>query len=787
MTDDQREAIGGLHELGARFVAQKDKQAYESDWNGRKGRERPTLEQALAMDRPGLVPGSIGAVVIDIDEEGYAREVRELFYGQVFHEQQSSPETHPYKVHFYLKAPLDHDGDIKGGHFCIQGKKVGDIRATWGMVRVRDYAELLHYYNEFYDACDPIDLELLNGCRPLPTEPVRPPKPKPAHAKYSAEQVAAVVKNFAGDRDLKEEATGWRLGTRGSVSVTDEGDFYDHEAERGGGLADFVRASVGCTLPEALSKIDSLLGLNILAMPRASIPPVPIRADQASKDQHARDWQKWLDLEEVEPVLPKPRRSLWLPPREPDEELVRRIDDKTQTGHLYKDRDALRYLRSKVIVDGVHFRASAMDVEGDEVTTVVPRWFAWNEKERRWHPSTKEEVALWAMEMLDGHMYRLDPKSGPVKDDKKNGQIGYARQIVAMMAGTYPWRTPATAWDQLYLHIAHPDGSVTDLCTGIRRKQEADDLLRGCTGVVPAKTVRKNSPLLKWLKVNFPDPMVRECFLYHLSLCLAGYQFLDRMLFIEGAGGIGKTSVGEMLCEAMGSYARTLPDEIIVKGGDSYRGSSAQSHLQSVRLGVIKDLKKSATHIDSGAVNNLVGNRFISVRDIRGREANIEVCVTPLVIGNRIPGPLDPDSAMERRAIKFNLAGKTPGKDEQSKIRTLIMDPETQAEMLLMLIERFMAVVKRDRLPPVHPDVLAMTEGWIASGDDVLKALHKHAKKNPEGFVTVAQLAIWMSDDMEANIDTRMVGKAVKERGMKTGRKIVDGRDLTVVLGWKAR
>ena len=791
MSDDRREAIGRLHELGARFVAQKNKRAIETDWNGRKGREKPTLEESLAMDRPGIVPGSLNSVVIDVDLPGYHREIRELFEGQYYHAQESSESSD--KWHFWFRLPVDpatgNVPEIKGGKLFLSGVEAGDIRATWGMVRVRDYEALAEQYDEWYESVEPINLETLDKCRPPASAPPAMRRPKPTRGKYSPKQVESVVKNFAADRDMKPDNDGWRLGTRGSVSVSHEGDYFDHEHERGGGLGDFVKDTLGCSLGEALNKIDSLLGLNILSLPTAGPPPTPIDATTASKDQYTRDWQAWLDAPTKGVTLPPMREVNWLPEVPVDWSMVDRIEAGENT-MIFDDDDAIGYLRGLAIREGVQFHASAMEVSGDEVTTVQPRWWGWRKIGTKWQSATKEEVAIDIMKKLKGHLYKQNARGDDIKDQARNGKIAYGRQLAAMILGLWPWRIPSAAWDRPALHVAHKDGSVTELENGgTRREQTAENMLRACSNITPCETseIRKDGPIMRWAEENFPDPYIRECFWYHLSLVLIGYQFLDRVILIEGEGGIGKTSFGETLELALGSYARTLPDEAVTTGGDAFRGHSAKAHLESVRAGIVKDLKKSALYLDTGLLNNMVGNRVASVRDVKGREANIELCVTPIIIGNRIPGPKEPDSAIRRRVIKFNLAGKPAGNEEASKMRTEMMAPESQAELMRILVDHAIPVLERDKLPPVHPDVLSWTEAWLMSGDDISRTLYKFAEKDAAGGVTLEELQGWLTDELEVEYDLRGLGKKVQALGLPTGRKVVNGRDLTIILGWKAR
>lgn len=236
-----------------------------------------------------------------------------------------------------------------------------------------------------------------------------------------------------------------------------------------------------------------------------------------------------------------------------------------------------------------------------------------------------------------------------------------------------------------------PSGTF-DLRTHTLRKHNPDDRITLCTAV--SCSTDGGNAFEKFLaEITLGDEKLAEFLQVSLGACLSGAVESHWMLFWIGQGRNGKNTLGELVQDAMGDYARKIPTTtLMAKAHDGHPTELAS--LKGIRLALSSELN-DGDHWNESRINELTGDGTISARFMRGDFFTFQRTHKHLIYGNHRPQLRTVGNAIKSRIkiVPFNASflGKEDG-DLPRRLR------ENLGYVLAWLIEghrRWLATDKR--------------------------------------------------------------------------------------------
>ncbi|MEZ2346871.1 phage/plasmid primase, P4 family [Terriglobus sp. RCC_193] len=191
----------------------------------------------------------------------------------------------------------------------------------------------------------------------------------------------------------------------------------------------------------------------------------------------------------------------------------------------------------------------------------------------------------------------------------------------------------STDFDRDNYTLNTPTGTI-DLRTGDIHKHDSSELLTMCTAVAPASG--GGSIFHNFLsEITLNDAELIEFLQVALGSCLSGAVESHWMLFWIGAGRNGKNTLGDLVMDVMGDYARKVPTAtLMAKRGESHPTDIA--NLCGVRLAVSSEIN-DGEHWDEARINEITGDARLSARFMRGDLFEFNRTHKHLIYGNHRP------------------------------------------------------------------------------------------------------------------------------------------------------
>jgi putative DNA primase/helicase len=183
-------------------------------------------------------------------------------------------------------------------------------------------------------------------------------------------------------------------------------------------------------------------------------------------------------------------------------------------------------------------------------------------------------------------------------------------------------------------YLLNTPGGTVDLRTGVVRPHCAEDLITMRASVSPSTD---GAPLFERFLVEITqgDPELAKFLQVSLGACLSGAVESHWMLFWIGTGRNGKNTLGDLVMDAMGDYARKIPTStLMAKRGESHLTEVANLH--GVRLAVSSEIN-DGEHWDEARINEVTGDAVLSARFMRGDLFEFTRTHKHLIYGNHRP------------------------------------------------------------------------------------------------------------------------------------------------------
>jgi putative DNA primase/helicase len=306
-----------------------------------------------------------------------------------------------------------------------------------------------------------------------------------------------------------------------------------------------------------------------------------------------------------------------------------------------------------------------------------------------------------------------------------SSQVGKEGQREPFAKGVerFAMNDPAIAIDfSLFDHNNYllncPDGTY-NLLTGERREHRDRDLISNITAVAPAAPGDYGTRFRQFLKEVTQDDTDKERFLQlALGSTLSGAIENHHLLFFIGQGRNGKNTLGDNVMEAMGSYARKIPNNVLMKG-KSERHPVEVADLKGSRLAVASETDQGS-YWDEPRINEFTGDKRIKARFMYGNPFEFDRTFKFLIYGNHRPRLQNITPAIISRIKIVRFGASFAGREDPDLPAKL---KEESGNILRWLIDGHMAWVEAGKKLPKckavedelrdYIDEQATVQNWI--------------------------------------------------------------------------
>lgn len=244
-------------------------------------------------------------------------------------------------------------------------------------------------------------------------------------------------------------------------------------------------------------------------------------------------------------------------------------------------------------------------------------------------------------------------------------------------------------------YLLNTPGGTFDLRTNTLRQHDPVDRLTMCTAVAPSH--EGGAAFDKFMgEITQGDRELAEFLQVSLGACLSGAVESHWMLFWIGQGRNGKNTLGDLVQDAMGDYARKVPTSTLM--AKSHEGHPTEiANLQGIRLALSSEIN-DGEYWHEARINEVTGDGTLSARFMRGDLFTFQRTHKHLIYGNHRPQLRTVGNAITSRIkivpFKASFLGREDG-DLPRRLR------ENLGYVLAWLIEghrKWLAAGKR--LPP---------------------------------------------------------------------------------------
>jgi len=183
-------------------------------------------------------------------------------------------------------------------------------------------------------------------------------------------------------------------------------------------------------------------------------------------------------------------------------------------------------------------------------------------------------------------------------------------------------------------YLLNTPGGTFDLRTNTLRQHDPDDCISLCTAATPSP--EGGAAFHKFLdEITLSDRELAEFLQVSLGACLSGAVECHWMLFWIGQGRNGKNTLGDLVQDAMGDYARKVPTSTLM--AKAHEGHPTEiANLQGVRLALSSEIN-DGEHWNEARINEVTGDATLSARFMRGDLFTFQRSHKHLIYGNHRP------------------------------------------------------------------------------------------------------------------------------------------------------
>lgn len=305
-------------------------------------------------------------------------------------------------------------------------------------------------------------------------------------------------------------------------------------------------------------------------------------------------------------------------------------------------------------------------------------------------------------------------------------------------------------------YLLNTPGGTFDLRTNTMRPHDPEDRLTMCAAVTPS--AEGGAAFDKFMgEITMGDRELAEFLQVSLGACLSGAVESHWMLFWIGHGRNGKNTLGDLVQDAMGDYARKVPTSTLM--AKAHEGHPTEiANLQGIRLALSSEIN-DGEHWNEARINEVTGDATLSARFMRGDLFTFQRTHKHLIYGNHRPQLRTVGTAIKSRIKIVPFRASFLGREDSDLPRRL---RENLGYVLAWLIEghrKWLAAGKRlPQCPAVDAEsadyfaAQSTVDMWLAERVQVLAPDDRNVLALPKGSELYRDYAEWKKDRGESPV-----------------------------------
>jgi putative DNA primase/helicase len=328
-------------------------------------------------------------------------------------------------------------------------------------------------------------------------------------------------------------------------------------------------------------------------------------------------------------------------------------------------------------------------------------------------------------------------------------------------------------------YLLNTPAGTLDLRTGELREPRPEDRIALCTSVAPNS--EGGEVFRKFLsEITLGDVEVQEFLQVSLGACLSGAVESHWMLFWIGQGRNGKNTLGDLVEDAMGDYARTVPTSTLMSKQNAAHPTEL-ANLQGIRMALSSEVS-DGEHWDESRIKQVTGDAKISGRFMRGDFFTFQRTHKHLIYGNHRPQLRSVDSAIKSRLHIVPFKASFLGREDAELPRKLHAE---LGYVLGWLIEGHAKWLAAERKLPKCAAVEAESADYFASQSTPEMWLAERTQNVPDQMVKSGDLykdyAEWKKDRGEQPVSQTRWAETMQKRFEKVVSNFVRYRGLMLL------
>ena len=253
-----------------------------------------------------------------------------------------------------------------------------------------------------------------------------------------------------------------------------------------------------------------------------------------------------------------------------------------------------------------------------------------------------------------------------------------------------------------------------------------------------------------------------------LGLALVGRNYRQELYIFHGSGRNGKSTLINSLNKILGTYAKSLPRDVIV--ARKYQQDAARTALadcEGVRFGVIDELPERI-RLSATAIKDLTSNNPTEVRPLYQDYHTALLQVTPVIITNSIPQIGEETEGTWRRIKLIPFTRQIP----LDKVDPLMEEKLVrEADAILTLLIQGAQVALAEKVPVVPAEVVEKTQEY-RSNEDTVGLFIKDRCVFGKGYEVTAPALYsafkdWCTENGEHPFSQIVFGRYIGQRGVE--------------------
>lgn len=328
-------------------------------------------------------------------------------------------------------------------------------------------------------------------------------------------------------------------------------------------------------------------------------------------------------------------------------------------------------------------------------------WFEWDGT--RWRIEGTKKALDFARELARAMNYEGKSSMGSASFCAGVEQFARADRSLVVEGGGF---------DRDNYLLNTPAGTF-DLRTNNLRPHAPEDRITKCTAAAPSS--EGGAAFERFMsEITQGDRELAEFLQISSGACLSGAVESHYMLFWIGHGRNGKNTLGDLMMDAMGDYARKVPTSVLM--AKAHEGHPTEiANLQGIRLAVSSEIN-DGEHWNEARINEMTGDSTLSARFMRCDLFTFQRTHKHLIYGNHRPQLRTVSTAIKSRIKIVPFKASFLGREDTDLPRRL---RENLGYVLAWLIEGHHKWLAADRQLPQCRDVEAESADYFAAQSTV--------------------------------------------------------------------